>query len=789
MSSAAADRARQKAEARRQRILSKSADRLGVVSGIVAPSILKDGGGGEVIDNNNNASSPTSSSSSTPTASAASVATAKALAADSSANGKNTVDDRDEKSTAGEDDAAADAATTATITDNSNSADMITDESGRGARRMAAMRRRRYQSKTTVLGEEVQEAEKIVEVDDANAKHVEKSASTSTALPLNTNTDTMNISQMGKKESSVINPESTMIEPSLANEDDAVDNNDNNKTKKTQQASTVVGDRDEKKKDEAETAAADSKKYMGGARIRRQKVKEQKAQRLKDITDADIFVGASSPSRSDLVREISAEVATMDITASMVRRGGMVVDDNTIGKWASTRGLWNSKRRSWKWYTSLVVPPMKLVPRLITLLLLFFVGLDLGTQPYRPSSYGMSVDRDFTLNTGGRSSLIGHAELSLTKPWEYGMGGKVAYMVGMTTASPPTALPTTFWAANDILDDDDDVDIAATTIIECDATDEVGSNKAECGSPRRESEVLKNSDYIGGGEDDAMTMAATGTKTKDNKKKNKNAIKEKEKEKKKNNIKIQLMEDEFDSTRTRPRGVANQHHHDHHHDGIASEFDDDNDLKNNNNKNINIDPLFQVDLDALLYNAHLPLPIDYAAKFAIGFHRTWVHYLWKLPTSFVKSIFGIPINLVSGWISNPPWILGVVLLIRFITKVLVGTTASSGKSFSLDSDNDDDAKGNSGGGGGGGGNLDVLEKVMGAAKNYASSMFPRTSLVFGTLMQVMKVDMYVVLCGMLIGLVMCSFDDVKLGWVGEGSRISSNEAGNGGAAVLGDGEL
>jgi hypothetical protein len=601
---------------------------------------------------------------------------------------------------------------------------------------------------------EEEEENNVVVVVDTEVTNTHGEDSTTTALAKST----LSSNQMKSKESNKLFDEQPLVEPTLANEDAAA-----GVRKKTQPSviatdslngTDVIPTIDEKKEHH------NPKKYMGVARIRRQKVKEQRSQRLQAISDADIL--GSSPSRSsnagiDLVRELSAEVATMDITASMVRKGGMVavLDDKTIGKWASARGLFaNSKRRSWKWY-SVVLPPMTVVPRLITLMLLFLAGLDLGTQPYRPSSsasyFGYGVDRDLTsaavLGTTG-SGLIGHVQHSLTKPWEYGMGGKVAYTVGMTSTSPPTALPTSFLPADN--EDDDDI----TILMECASSD----SSAECVAP--------DNDFHS---DDHVTATNTGTKEKN---RNKSAVK------KKNNIKLQLMEDEFDSTRTRPRGVVNQHHHD-----AASEFDDVGLTASTYN---NIDPLFQVDLDALLHNAHLPLPIDYAAKFAIGFHRTWVHYLWKLPTSLVKTIFGIPMNLLSGWIANPPWILGVVLLIRFVTKVLVG--ASSGKSFSLGSENNEDATGSSSGlgGGSGGGNLDVMEKIMGAAKNYASSSFPRTSLVFGTLMQVMKVDMYVLLCGMLIGLVMSSMDEKMIGGGNNGDAVVG---GGRSGIVLGGGEL
>jgi len=805
--SSAAERARQKAEARRQRILSKSADRLGVVTGIVAPSILKgDGGGGE----NSNAVSSSSSFSLTSTTiltneAAATIITPEPDASTLSTNTTNTTtmrvntneEDRDDtnhqisprsdcdassvvSSTSG----VVTAITAATDNNTSSSAD-VENESSRGARRMAAMRKRRYQSKTKVVEEE----EENVVILEAKVTKVAGGSDAQVDAKANANTHgedstTAVINQTESKGSINFDEEQSLVEPTLTNNEDAAGVSSKQKkhqpsvitttdSLKSSSTHNVIPTIDEKKDEIHDTNTNNNnddeehhhnpKKYMGVARIRRQKVKEQRSQRLQAISDADILSG-SSPSRSsnagiDLVRELSAEVATMEITASMVRKGGMVavLDDTTIGKWASARGLFNSKKRSWKWY-SVMLPPMTLVPRLTTLMLLFLAGLDLGTQPYRPSSsvsyyFGYGVDRDFTSAAVMGSSLIGHVEHSLTKPWEYGMGGKVAYTVGITTTSPPTALPTSFLAASD-----DEYD-GSTFFMECGSSDEFGTNGAECVG-----------DY-----------ATTNTGSKE-KNKNKSAVKKKNN---KNNIKLQLMEDEFDSTHTRPRGVVN--HHNHQDVAAASEFDDV-DLTAPSNYN-NIDPLFQIDLDALLHNAHLPLPIDYAAKFAIGFHRTWVHYLWKLPTSLVKTIFGIPMKLLSGWIANPPWILGVVLLIRFVTKVLVGSTSSSGKSFSLDSEHNEDAKGSSsggGGGGGGGGNLDVMEKIIGAAKNYASSSFPRTSLVFGTLMQVMKVDMYVLLCGMLIGLVMSSMDEKM---IGGGSGGEERVGGGRSGMVLGDGEL
>ena len=138
--------------------------------------------------------------------------------------------------------------------------------------------------------------------------------------------------------------------------------------------------------------------------------------------------------------------------------------------------------------------------------------------------------------------------------------------------------------------------------------------------------------------------------------------------------------------------------------------------------------------------------------------------------------------MFSGWVANPPWILGVVLFIRFVTKIIIG----NGKSFTLNSD--DNSEGNDDSGGGDGGkNLDVVGTGIDMAKNYVTSKFPKTMLIGGTLMTVMKVDMYVVLCGLLIGLVMPTIKDDYLTW--GGAAVADDKEGTMSSSVLGDGEL
>jgi hypothetical protein len=73
---------------------------------------------------------------------------------------------------------------------------------------------------------------------------------------------------------------------------------------------------------------------------------------------------------------------------------------------------------------------------------------------------------------------------------------------------------------------------------------------------------------------------------------------------------------------------------------------------------------------------------------------------------------------------------------------------------------------------------------MDFVKNYASSKFPMTSLVLGTLSKVMKVDMYVLLCGLLIGLAITPTEDDHY-HVEDGGNVENVVR----RSVLGDGEL
>ena len=417
---------------------------------------------------------------------------------------------------------------------------------------------------------------------------------------------------------------------------------------------------------------------MGVTRMRRKIIKEQKAQRI-----AELEAASTDPI------DAAATMATLGMTASMIREGsGSVVGEVDLSEVAikALRG----KKMWWK----LIFPPMSLVPRLVTLVLLFMAWFDVGLEPHR-----MRNATDAGLNgVSGGGNLIYHVESSFTKPWEYGVGGKARHVMGMMDAAPPTSTPTSF------------------------------SREGFCVNG-------------GSGDDEECVTLSTS--------------KEKERVVKKKLLSVN-NDDEFagsDEDASRPKGVS------------TSEFDDD---EEETYSPPVIDPIFQVDLDALLQNSQLPAPINFAAKFAIGFHRMWVRYLWTVPTSVLKSILYSPKTLVTSWMANPPVFLFISLIIRVIGKLLVGKTPS----FSEEED-ENGPKGKKSD------NFDILGKVKDTAMNYATSSFPKTILVLKTLKEIVTVDMYVILCGLLVGLVSPL---VK-------QDLGFGEISLGGGKVLGDGEL
>lgn len=669
-----AARARARAEARRARILAQSENRINVVSGLTPRSTVKE----------------------------ATTATIEKEVVESKQKQYDeflSVVGDDNNNNADDNDVAVDVDVAVSNVSDPPAVQIVGDaDEARGLRRMAAMRRRRVKgggdsSKPVIAGE------KEIMTDDTTA---------------------------GSGENVKIDEEPVLVveaEESLPTVVEKTNCGSKSVTHKT----TVEDMNDEED--------VEQKKYMGVARMRRQRLKEEKEQRLQEIANDD-----------DSPRSTVELIATLGVTATTMRKGVATVDVNGIVE------INASSKKSKKSWISYLIPPMKLMPRLVTLLLLFIAGFDLGTQPHRPTPSSLtslypqhSID-DLRVLFGG-SHLIHRIETSLTKPWEYGMGGRVAYMTGQAASAPPTAMPTYF--------DNNFAEI----VEECIDNGVVG----EC-------TVSPIDDIDGGGatreKKNRLQNLLDKKRNNNNNNKKKGKVKERLQEVLLPDDNLNVVEggvndDEFDNSdrTTKPMGV----------------------LDTTTEENIvDIDPIFRADLDSLLCNANLPMPIEYAAKVAISFHRLWVYYLWTLPTTFLKSMVGMPRRVLSGWIANPPHLLGVALFIRFVTHVVVGNGKSQ---FSLDS-KDDVAGGGGNNSSGGGSSLDILTKGMDFVKNYASSKFPMTSLVIGTLSRIMKVDMYVLLCGLLIGLAITPIEDDNYHVDDEGSVENVVRR-----LVLGDSEL
>ena len=692
-----AARARARAEARRARILAQSEDRINVVSGLTPRSTAREASaaGGATIEKVGDEG----------------IDIVQRCDEFSSIVGDNT-DNADDNDVAAVD---VDAVVVSNVSD-PPAVQIVGDaDEARGARRMAAMRRRRVKgggggsSKSEMAGEEK------ITTDDTIVESGE-------------------ISTAGTMEEPVLVVEAEESSPTVA--------------KTTNRVSESVTLETTAKHMDIDDEDVEQKKYMGVARMRRKRLKEEKEKRLQEIAND----GDSPRSTVELI-------ATLGVTATTMRKGAVAtVDVNGI---VGVNGG-SSKKTKKSWITFLI-PPMKLMPRIVTLLLLFIAGFDLGTQPHRPTPSSLtslypqhSIDDLRVLF--GSSHLIHRIETSLTKPWEYGMGGRVAYMTGRAASAPPTAMPTYF--DNKVAEMEDEC-IVNGAVGECTASPIDGVNGGSATKERKNR---------------LQTLLDKKRNNNNNNNNKKVKIKDRLQELAKGDNSIDVggavNDDEFNNPdrTTKPMGVLDI-------------------------TNIVIDPIFRVDLDSLLYNANLPVPIEYAAKVAISFHRLWVYYLWTMPTTVLKSMVGMPRRVISGWIANPPYMLCVALVIRFVTRVVVG----NGKSpFSLDSSKDDGGwaggGGNNSSGGGvsslGKNNLDLLTKGMDFVKNYASSKFPMTSLVVGTLSKVMKVDMYVLLCGLLIGLAITPIDEdddyLLSTWGDDGGGSIENVVRR---SVLGDGEL
>lgn len=140
----------------------------------------------------------------------------------------------------------------------------------------------------------------------------------------------------------------------------------------------------------------------------------------------------------------------------------------------------------------------------------------------------------------------------------------------------------------------------------------------------------------------------------------------------------------------------------------------------------NLDPLFGVDLDKMTQGPGLYMTM---ARLAVSVHRVNLALFYYAPK---KVILGI-ISFVKTLILMPP-LLAIIAL--FLRQVLGNNVLGA----ILPKISEDETQG-----------IDVVSTMLNTAKNFVSGMFPRASGFYRGWMM-LRADMYVVTCGLVVGL-------------------------------------
>ena len=146
----------------------------------------------------------------------------------------------------------------------------------------------------------------------------------------------------------------------------------------------------------------------------------------------------------------------------------------------------------------------------------------------------------------------------------------------------------------------------------------------------------------------------------------------------------------------------------------------------------NIDPLFRVDLDELTAG---PGIFNIAARLAVMVHRSIMYIFLVMPLSIIKSIFALP----SALMTNPPILFLMSVVIRYVGRDLLGARLPDLNTVQGGATED---KGS-----------DLIGSAKNMATNFLSSSFPAAAKLLEVFSDA-KQDMFVILCGFFIGMVL-----------------------------------
>jgi hypothetical protein len=158
----------------------------------------------------------------------------------------------------------------------------------------------------------------------------------------------------------------------------------------------------------------------------------------------------------------------------------------------------------------------------------------------------------------------------------------------------------------------------------------------------------------------------------------------------------------------------------------------------------NLDPLFGVDLDRLTEGPGL---LSFLGRLAIKAHRVNLSIFYYLP----QRIFYYIVDTIKSLLETPPILMLIALFIRQIVAHQILGAGLPDASQQLEGQNQ---------------TKDVLGMVKGFVSGFILKSFPTGVKLYGAWVH-LRADMYVILCGLIVGVTWCHTASLELTGVGD----------------------